>query len=124
MTWRKATSGDGRPKIVPIRRKLLTMAGPGRQNLVIPKDAKTGQQTHPDPSKNHPWFEKRVSLRDSEGDWLNNKFFWQAFSQCLRAGGSEVTGKPEDFFDFRYNMDYRLWTGAEEELRGGIKYAI
>jgi len=72
----------------------------------------------------HPWFEKKVSLTEKEGDWLSNEFFWKAFCTCLEKAGRKVTALPEDLFDFQYNKDYRDWSGPSTETRGGIEYHV
>jgi len=108
MTARKKVEGRDRPIIVPIRRK----------------DRDTGKQTHPDPEKNHPWFDKKVEMADGKGDWLTSEFFFKAFCKCCEMAGREVTQTAEELFDFQHNKDYRDWTEASEEVRGGLRYSI
>jgi hypothetical protein len=107
MTCMKKGSA-GKSFVVPIRR--------------LGKD--DGQPTHPDPSKSHPWFVKKSAMADKSGDWLTNDFFWKAFCACLAKAGKKVKFSPEDLFDFQYNKDYRDWTGADKEKRGGLMYGI
>jgi hypothetical protein len=99
---------DGKSYVVPIRRL----------------NKEDGQPSHPDPSKNHPWFEKKSNLAEKKGDWLTNGLFWKAFCKCLKKAGKPVKFQPEDLFDFQFNRDYREWDGAKKEKRGGVNYAI
>lgn len=108
MTARKKVAGRDKPVIVPIRRL----------------DRNSGKQTHPDPEKNHPWFDKRVSMADEKGGWLTSEFFWKAFCKCCEMAGREVHSTAEGLFDFQHNRDYRDWTDTSEEVRGGLRYAI
>jgi hypothetical protein len=97
------------------------------KSIVVPirrLDKVTGQPSHPDPSKNHPWFNKKIDLVEKDSDWLNNEFFWKAFCKCLKKAGRKIDFKPEDLFDFQFNRDYREWSGPEKEKRGGINYVV
>lgn len=81
-----------------------------------------GGQVNPEPGALHPWYEHVVRIKEKDVDWLNNQWFWEAFSGCLRKKGHEVPETPHEFFDFRYNVDYRNWDGPDHEERGGVIY--
>mmetsp|Transcript_98204 Transcript_98204/g.168944 ORF Transcript_98204/g.168944 Transcript_98204/m.168944 type:complete len:350 (-) Transcript_98204:68-1117(-) len=84
----------------------------------------SGNQVLPEPGALHPWYEHLIRIKDEEkkDDWLTNAWFWQAFSDALKSKGHEVPETPHEFFDFRYNVDYRDWDGPEKETRGGVVY--
>jgi len=110
-------------------RYLTTYYKAGRRGRVLPlrrSNAETRAQTHPSTGPGqHPWYKKRVALKDAETkDWLTNDFFFRAFSQAVKDGGGEVDFTPEELFDFRWNDDDRGKAPEEAELsrRGGVLY--
>jgi len=101
------------------------------RRMAIGKDgART--QTHPDAKEHHPWYEKRVAIREKQGldDWLSSDFFFRAFCEAVKNGQGDA-GEPEkidfdmdDYFDFRYNDDWRDKDPKDVKLsrRGGVLY--
>lgn len=101
-----AAASGGRDKVVPLRRYV------------------SGAQTHPPPGELHPWHRKRVEGRDSTSDWLNNEFFFSAFSKVMADAGHKVSAPVQEIFDFRWNQDYRAAEATDPTMRGGVVYNL
>mmetsp|Transcript_40783 Transcript_40783/g.118156 ORF Transcript_40783/g.118156 Transcript_40783/m.118156 type:complete len:322 (+) Transcript_40783:57-1022(+) len=119
----KISTGDGRESSVDFL--LLTSVDPpgrdGKSRVLPLRRFEGGFQTHPRRGQPHPWFLKRVADRDSS-DWLNNDFFFRAFSQVMGESGHRVEASVHDIFDFRWNQDFRGREEAEPTVRGGVMY--
>eukprot|EP00929_Paragymnodinium_shiwhaense_P034532 TRINITY_DN18777_c0_g1_i1.p1 TRINITY_DN18777_c0_g1~~TRINITY_DN18777_c0_g1_i1.p1 ORF type:complete len:568 (-),score=144.19 TRINITY_DN18777_c0_g1_i1:380-2083(-) len=102
---------DGRNHVLPLRRV-----------------NQEGAQVDPPEGDLHPWYQKRVELKEqqtkSEGDWLTNENFFTAFCQAIEQAGGKVDFSAEDLFDFRFNEDFRSVDkdSAEVSRRGGVLY--
>lgn len=95
---------------------------PGARPKVLPlRRFAEGRQTHPPPGEAHPWYVKRVSARDSD-DWLNNSFFFRAFTKAMNDAGHRVEAAADDIFDFRFNQDFRGKSPEAPTVRGGVAY--
>jgi len=103
MTCMEQMPRESRARVVPLRR------------------FEEGVLSHPPPDKQHPWFLKRVRDRDGS-DWLNNEFFFRAFTQAMADAGHLVEAEANEIFDFRFNQDFRGKREQEPAMRGGVLY--
>jgi len=107
----------------------LTLASEGRVKPVRRVD-RDGNQKHPDPEQKHPWYLRRIELKEALGgknDWLTNEYFWSAFCEAMAASGHRVDSTVDEVFDFRFNQDFRAVKkdNKHEVLkRGGEDYYI
>lgn len=98
--------------------------GSGGKDKVVPlRRYEGGQQTHPPAGQPHPWYKRQSSNRDS-GDWLNNDFFFKAFSQVMEDAGHRVSAPAHEIFDFRWNQDYRTAQESDPTVRAGVIYHV
>eukprot|EP00927_Polykrikos_kofoidii_P078437 TRINITY_DN75257_c0_g1_i1.p1 TRINITY_DN75257_c0_g1~~TRINITY_DN75257_c0_g1_i1.p1 ORF type:complete len:504 (+),score=65.30 TRINITY_DN75257_c0_g1_i1:99-1610(+) len=110
--------------------KLLTvLARLHDRNLVLPlrRLNTNGEQTHPPADERHPWYTKRIEIKEASGgenDWLSNEFFLKAFKQAVSCGGGKIQHDVDDLFDFRFNEDFRNVEEADARIsrRGGVLY--
>jgi len=103
----------------------LQPAAPGGRDRVVPlRRYENGRQTHPPPTELHPWYVRRSKGRDSVSDWLNNDFFFIAFSKVMEDAGHRVSAPAHEIFDFRWNQDYRNEQPTEPAVRGGVTYNL
>lgn len=68
---------------------------------------------------------RRIERRLLEADWLNNRYFFKAFTNALEKAGVHVESSPETMFDYRFNQDFRnLEDDGRTLSRGGQDYRI
>jgi len=101
---------------------LKQAAGPGK---VLPLRRLDGQerQTHPNPSREHPWVARRAT-QTIQDDWLTDEAFTTAFAEVVGIKAADAA----ELFDFRYNEDWRHLKEAPESKqamkRGGVEYHV
>jgi len=102
---------------------LTRASGPGK---VVPLRRLDGQerQTHPNPTREHPWIARRAPPTTIENDWLTDEAFTAAFAEVVGIKVAEAA----ELFDFRYNEDWRQLKeapGSKQPMkRGGQDYHI
>lgn len=68
---------------------------------------------------------RRIERREQEVDWLNNRYFFTAFTRALERAGVKVENGPEEMFDFKFNQDFRgIQDDGRKLTRGGQEYQI
>jgi len=68
---------------------------------------------------------RKIERHVKPPDWLNNRYFFDAFTDTLRKAGIQVETDPEDMFEFRFVQDFRdTKDDGRKMFRGGKEYHL
>mmetsp|Transcript_41172 Transcript_41172/g.74389 ORF Transcript_41172/g.74389 Transcript_41172/m.74389 type:complete len:416 (+) Transcript_41172:58-1305(+) len=66
---------------------------------------------------------RQLQRKVKHSGWLSNAYFFTAFQNALAGSGVPLNGSAEDYFDFRFNQDFRgMRDDGRARSRGGNPY--